>query len=191
MTNEFKHASVGSELSQSEWEAVSTHIADGQTTGDILYFDGTYWKRRPFNIGVRVYSDANMSIADNTWTSVTFNQERWDTDTIHDNSTNNTRLTCKTAGLYIIVGNLLFDTSANGYRGMAFLLNGITYIGRVSANPRNGGTGQYHCFFSANTIYQLAVNDYVELQAYQNSGGALNLLCTAQYGMEFMMQRIG
>jgi hypothetical protein len=45
MSNEFKHDSVGAELSQAEWEAMATHIADGQTTGDILYFNGTYWVR--------------------------------------------------------------------------------------------------------------------------------------------------
>lgn len=45
MANEFKHASVGTDLSQAEWEAVATHIADGQTTGDILYFNGTSWVR--------------------------------------------------------------------------------------------------------------------------------------------------
>jgi len=37
MTNEFKHASVGDELAQAEWEAIGTHIFDSQATGDILY----------------------------------------------------------------------------------------------------------------------------------------------------------
>ena len=46
MANEFKHLSVGTELTQAEFEAVGGHVADGQTTNDTLYFDGTYWKRR-------------------------------------------------------------------------------------------------------------------------------------------------
>ena len=49
MANEFKHADVGDDLQKSEWVGISTHIADGQTTGDTLYFNGTYWIRRPAN----------------------------------------------------------------------------------------------------------------------------------------------
>jgi len=37
MANEFKHKSVGSELSQTEFEAVGGHVFDSQATGDILY----------------------------------------------------------------------------------------------------------------------------------------------------------
>ena len=50
MANEFKHRQTtagtgGDELSQSEWEATDTHEADGETTNDMLYFDGTTWIR--------------------------------------------------------------------------------------------------------------------------------------------------
>ena len=37
MTNEFKHGSVGTELTQTEWEAIGTHVFESQSTGDILY----------------------------------------------------------------------------------------------------------------------------------------------------------
>ena len=37
MANEFKHKSVGSELSQTEYESTDGHIFDSQATGDILY----------------------------------------------------------------------------------------------------------------------------------------------------------
>ena len=47
MANEFKHADVGTELTQLEWESIACHIADGQAQGDILYFNGAYWVRLP------------------------------------------------------------------------------------------------------------------------------------------------
>jgi hypothetical protein len=47
MANEFKHSDVGDDLSKAEWMAEASHIADGQAAGDLLYFDGTYWKRLP------------------------------------------------------------------------------------------------------------------------------------------------
>ncbi len=37
MTNELKHGSVGTELTQAEWEAIGAHVFDSQSTGDILY----------------------------------------------------------------------------------------------------------------------------------------------------------
>jgi len=37
MANELKHNSVGTELTQAEWEAVGTHVIDSQATGDIVY----------------------------------------------------------------------------------------------------------------------------------------------------------
>ena len=37
MANEFRHGSVGTELTQAEWEAVGSHILNSQATGDIIY----------------------------------------------------------------------------------------------------------------------------------------------------------
>jgi len=37
MTNEFKHGSVGTELTQAEWEAIGAHVFESQSTGDVLY----------------------------------------------------------------------------------------------------------------------------------------------------------
>ncbi len=45
MANEFKHATAGTALTQAEFEATDRHTADSQAQGDILYCDGTYWKR--------------------------------------------------------------------------------------------------------------------------------------------------
>jgi len=37
MANELKHGSVGTELTQAEWEAVGAHVIDSQAEGDIVY----------------------------------------------------------------------------------------------------------------------------------------------------------
>tara|TARA_R110002020_G_scaffold475864_1_gene713343 strand:- start:253 stop:2184 length:1932 start_codon:yes stop_codon:yes gene_type:complete len=41
MANEFKHDSVGSQLSQTEYEAVGGHVLDSQAAGDIIYASST------------------------------------------------------------------------------------------------------------------------------------------------------
>ncbi len=47
MSNEFKHLAHDSSVqSQVIYESVDEHVADGQTTGDLLYFDGNHWVRK-------------------------------------------------------------------------------------------------------------------------------------------------
>ncbi len=186
MSNEFKHASVGAELSQAEWEAAAAHVADGQTAGDVLYYDGAGWKRRPYNIGARVYNNANISVPDNTLTLLTYNSERWDTDTIHDNSTNPGRLTCKTAGVYLINVSVEFASNSAGVRLLRLRVNGSTTIGEIYL-PATAGAVR----FFVSTIYSLAVDDYVESLVYQDSTVSLNVLVSGNRSPEFMMQRIG
>ena len=131
----------------------------------------------------RVYNDADIAVANNSNVTLTFNKERWDTDTIHDTSTNTGRLTCKTAGIYHIYASVAFASNATGYRYINIRLNGSTMIAtlghtEVAASNEN---------MSISTEYSLAVNDYVELLVYQNSGGALNVIATPNSSPEFGM----
>ena len=41
MANEFKHASVGTELTQAEYESTTSHVLDSQAAGDIIYASST------------------------------------------------------------------------------------------------------------------------------------------------------
>jgi hypothetical protein len=188
MANELKHASVGSELSQSEWEGISTHIADGQAAGDMLYFDGTYWKRRPYDIGARVYNNANQSIPNSAWQSLSYNSERWDTDNIHDTVTNNSRLTCKTAGKYLVVAQVAFALNNTGARALRIMKNGSSVIAKLNLKAQAIG---YDDRWGLSSIVSLEVNDYLTCDAWQNSGGDLNVVYEADFTPDFMMQRIG
>jgi hypothetical protein len=41
MANELKHGTVGTELTQAEWEGIGTHVVANQAVGDIVYADTT------------------------------------------------------------------------------------------------------------------------------------------------------
>ena len=41
MANEFVHGSVGTELTQAEWEGVGTHVFNNQAVGDVIYASTT------------------------------------------------------------------------------------------------------------------------------------------------------
>lgn len=139
-------------------------------------------------IGARVYNDAAISHATSgAWQSLTFNQERFDTDTIHSTSSNTGRLTATTAGKYIISGCLSWATNGTGTRIVRIFLNGTTPIERDSKGANSAATVDQ----TITTIYDLAADDYVELAGWQNSGGALDIKATSNFSPEFSMARIG
>jgi hypothetical protein len=136
----------------------------------------------------RVYNSADIACADNVVVTLTFDSERYDTDTIHSTVSNTSRLTATTAGKYDIKGSISYTAAASGVRLARILLNGATVIAnetRASASAADATA------MTVATVYDLAAGDYVELQAYQNSGGSLNALHTANYSPEFMMTRLG
>jgi len=140
-----------------------------------------------YHEGARVYRDANQSIPHNTWTGISFAQERWDTDNIHSTTVNTSHLTCRTAGKYLIIGNVYWSNDGAGYRHLRLYLNGATVIAYVAEPLLATQTTRQ----IVSTIYDLAVDDFVQLRVLQTSGGALPVVAVANYSPEFMMERIG
>lgn len=93
------------------------------------------------------------------------NAEDFDTDAYHDNSTNNSRLTVPTglAGKYMINGTFAWSGSSTGKRYIGILLNGTTAIAQTGINVAQESS-------TISVLYNLAEGDYVELQAWQDSG---------------------
>lgn len=137
--------------------------------------------------GAHVYHNANQNITKNQWTDLAFNSERWDTDTMHDTSTNNERLTCKTAGKYIIVGSITFAGNAAGNRTVAIFQNNATY--KAVDTRANLGSDAVQLVVVAKL--NLAVNDYVTLRVVHSSTVNINVNYAGDYSPEFSMQRIG
>ena len=137
------------------------------------------------NPSVRVYHSVNQSIADSINVPLAFNSERFDTDNIHD-ATNNTRLTCKTAGKYLIVSNVSFSSNTSGWRSLIIRVNGITIIADHQITPSSGIRR-----LTVSTIYELAINDYVEVIAYQTSGTSIEVVSEGNRSPEFMMVKVG
>ena len=137
--------------------------------------------------GARAYSGVNQAIPNATFTVLALELELYDTDTIHDLVINNSRLTCKTAGIYLIAGSANIISNAIGRRSLLLRLNGIATYAYVEWDTnQNGGT-----FMHLSTILRLAITNFVELSVYQSSGGVLNSLFADYYGIQLMMQRIG
>lgn len=132
----------------------------------------------------RVFHNTTQTLTSGTLTTLAFNSERWDSDGIHDTATNNSRLTCKTVGLYRLFGHVEFAAVAGGYRTLNLVLNDATVI--ASARMESNG-GSITTRLSVNTDYRLAVNDYVTLVAHQDSGASVDITASTQISPEFGM----
>lgn len=125
----------------------------------------------------RANRTATQSLTDSTLTPIQLSAtDSYDTDSMHDPASNNTKITFNTAGVYVLTGLIQYDVSATGVRFIFFRINDTTNIGLVQVNAAGGGqnTSMTTC-----DAYKFAVTDFVELYGYQTSTGALNVTLAA------------
>jgi len=136
----------------------------------------------------RVFRSANKSINNTQLIPVDFDIEYFDTDTMHDNVTNNTRVTAKTAGKYLIYGAVEFAAAAGGIREMTVLRNGGFRI--IDVNTQ--GVSTDNAELSGSTVFDMAVNDYVEMFVFHTAtgGGAINIYSAADKAPVLGMVRL-
>lgn len=140
-----------------------------------------------YNVGARVYNSTDFTHnSTGNWVAVTFDTERFDTDTIHSTSTNTSRLTINTGGKYLIGGAVTFTANATGQRQLGIRDGGATF--RVVTTEQ--GLDAVQVRLSVVTLYDMAANDYVELMAWQDSGGNLDILAQTTFSPEFWCWRL-
>lgn len=130
---------------------------------------------------VEVSHNTTNSVLNNTATALACNTESFDqasnvSDTMHDNSTNNSRLTVRYAGVYLVSASLV-TWSANPVNAkIEFRDTGGAVFGtqQIVGDWRTMGTSK---------LWSLSVNDYVELMVSQISGGTLTVGANFQFGM--------
>lgn len=116
-----------------------------------------------------------QSIPNNAYTPVTFTSETVDRDNGHSVTTNTSRYTAQTAGYYLFNGQIQYASNVTGSRRALWQVNGTTPVGGggffTTSSTLVAGTASV---VAPPFLYYLAVGDYVELNAFQNSGAALN-----------------
>lgn len=116
-----------------------------------------------------------QSITSSTWTSITLTAtgtQAYDNYSGHSNSTNTSRYTAPITGWYTVAGVVSFAQNGTGERGSRLAINGTSvsgtagFVAALSSNVTSVVTATRDIF--------LNLNDYVEVQGWQTSGGALN-----------------
>lgn len=110
-----------------------------------------------------VYMTTAAAIATGTPTALTWDTEEYDTDGMHSTTTNTSRITCVTPGLYLLTSNIEWSAFNAGYIRLQFRINGVTYTA-ANVAPFITATGQ----LAIATQYQLVAGDYVEVIATQS-----------------------
>jgi hypothetical protein len=117
--------------------------------------------------------------------TLAFNTERYDTASIHDNATNNSRLTAPVTGIYAVTAEVDWTPNATGTRELTLMKNGSTFIAdddRDGISVVFGGQSQ-----SVTAQVRLVAGDYVEVGVLQTSGGSLNVMSAGETSPEFSL----
>ena len=110
--------------------------------------------------------------------TVPFDSEISDASNLHDNSTNNSRITIGTAGVYIINSIIATLETANGDFGIAIFKNG-SEIARVHGDYNAINTSTVHINICHTAL--LSASDYLEVKLMDISGNSTVINGTRTY----------
>lgn len=134
------------------------------------------------------YASSAQTLATGTTDiALTLDTEDYDSDNGHSTTTNTSRYTVQVPGTYVIMGTAALAVSATGNRKLGINVNGVNARGGVAQGP--GFATNSWCACVA-TTQALNAGDYIELVAWQTSGGNLATSATSGFGPTLMCQWI-
>jgi len=136
----------------------------------------------------KVYLTGNQAINDSAVTAIAWNGEEYDTNALHDNSTNPSRITIPAGqgGTYVLACQLSYAANATGQR---FVIIGDKNATNIAVASATNAGATYSSRFTAYTEVVAAAADWFTCSAFQTSTGALNVLATAAEAF-FLARRV-
>ena len=132
------------------------------------------------------WNSMNITVPVGVWTSLTLNTNLYDQFAMH--TPGDSEIYCVVPGKYVVTGCVEWTKSvscANG-SGIRLLYNGATVFGM-----------QYYYLADlraltvSGTIHMSAIDDYVELQAMQNTGAPTDLYAVSGYSPRLGVHKYG
>ena len=174
----FASAAARTAAVTSPQEGNMSYLSD---TNSVEYYSGSAWVAvggTPALVGCSITrTNVSTAITANTAFAVAFTTENFDTDSFHDNSTNNTRITIPTGkgGKYLISGFVNNALGSPGsYSFMSLYKNGsqLTAMGnREGQVVRGNGEGN----LTFTQVVTLAAADYLEMYYQQGATETVNM----------------
>lgn len=121
----------------------------------------------------RVGHGSNQAMTHNTATTVTFTgTESFDTDTMHSTSTNPTRITFTTAGLYIVQVNGIMEAGSDYNWVAASICKNAVLAGEIISGMTTDMDTSESPAINFGGLYKFAAGDYVTLYIKQHNAAA-------------------
>lgn len=89
---------------------------------------------------------------------------------MHDNSTNNSRITFQVAGKYLLGATIQWQANGTGLRQVELRLNGATTIAATNSDPSDAALVTRQ---EVQTLRDFVASDYLEVRVRQDSGGSI------------------
>jgi hypothetical protein len=124
-------------------------------------------------VGCSLYMSANQSIPNDTWTSINFDSEWFDTDGFHSTSTNTSRITIPAgkAGKYGVSPQWVWASVSTQFETYLSVNGNLSYLGFQTAP----GSGSKPTAGGNTWILNLGVGDYIEMKGLHKYGSAVNI----------------
>lgn len=129
-------------------------------------------------IGVSILESTAQSCTNDAETTLTSNEERFDTDGFHDTGSNTSRLTIPAGlgGKYLVRATASFAFDADGYRLIGIKKNGSgTGLEFTNVRVIAGSTGSLPVVLQTAVVMDLASGDYLECYIAHTAGASLNV----------------
>jgi hypothetical protein len=151
-------------------QAIQDLFTAGLTDADIRAAAGILRSKLETLDYCKVYHSTTHSFTNTTTVVLAWDSESADTNTMHDTATNNSRVTIKKNGTYVILGQIGYSGNDAAGGRKAFIKKNGSDVDHVTA-----AAGQYgESVVQVVAVEQLVANDYIELQGQQNSGGTIS-----------------
>lgn len=134
--------------------------------------DALYLREEPKGY-TRLWRTTDQSIGTGAYTSINLDSEIFDVDSIHSLSANTSRITFPRDGFYAFGGQIRFASNVTGTRRLRFLKNNAGN-GLLQLNEPAHPTEVHD--LTAASFDRFSAGDFLEMQAFQSSGVALNVL---------------
>ncbi|MGO7575913.1 hypothetical protein ACC699_13660 [Rhizobium ruizarguesonis] len=124
-----------------------------------------------------IYRSSTQSIPNNSTTVVDWTSEEFDGASMHSTSSNTDTIFAQEAGWYRIEAEVTFASNGTGLRSLSITIGGVTRTRLYDSQP--GSTVNDTTCRLSGLVYISDITGGIKLQAYQNSGGALNIQANA------------
>lgn len=122
------------------------------------------------------YNSAAISIPTDDRTVVDLDSERYDTHTMHDLVTRNSRIVAPIDGIYIITFSGSFAANVTGDRGAYIRKNGHEYMAMQQKHATNSAS--IETGMNVSVVDFLEAGEFIEALVQQDGAATLNLLAT-------------